>query len=423
MSLLTARRNLWQRIEASPWLVLIGGVLFALLLVTLAMSVLMDPALNELATLTITLGITSVLSLAIGFLLYRRGWARSPSLSLTLILTYGWAAVLILLNVWIMAELMFVEDHDLTLAGILLMFAVIIATTFGVFVSASVTDTLRVLANSARRFASGDLSTRVPVNGRDEVAVVAQSFNNMAAKLEYAEQKRNEVETLRRDLIAWTSHDLRTPLTSIRAMIEALNDGLVEDEDNRQRYYRTIRSEVVAMNQLIDDLFELAQLEAGGDSFSMDKHNLSDLVSDTLEAFRLVADNQAIQLTGNVGSDIDPVIMNASKIGRVLDNLVQNAIQNTPKGGEVNINVIRKTQAVEVSVRDSGSGFPEEDLSRVFEKFYRAEPARSRSSGGSGLGLAIAKGIVEAHEGSIYAENLKDGGAAVVFSLPAYLGI
>ena len=423
MSLLTARRNLWNRIETSPWLVLIGGVLFALLAVTLAMSVLMNPALNELATLTITLGVTSVLSLAIGFLLYRRGWARSPSLSLTLILTYGWAAVLILLNVWIMAELMFVEDHDLTLAGILLMFAVIIATTFGVFVSASVTDTLRVLANSARRFASGDLSTRVPVNGRDEVAIVAESFNKMAAKLEYAEKKRNEVETLRRDLIAWTSHDLRTPLTSIRAMIEALNDGLVEDEENRQRYYRTIRSEVVAMNQLIDDLFELAQLEAGGDSFSMDKHNLSDLVSDTLEAFRLVADNQAIQLTGDVGSDIDPVIMNASKIGRVLDNLVQNAIQNTPKGGEVNIKVIRKTKAVEVSVSDSGSGFPEEDLSRVFEKFYRAEPARSRSSGGSGLGLAIAKGIVEAHEGSIYAENLKDGGAAVVISLPAYLGI
>ena len=423
MSTLKVQKNLWRTIESSPWLVLIGGVLFALLIVTFAMSILMDPALGELATLTMTLGATSILSLAIGYFLYRKGWTRSPSLSLTLIFTYGWAAVLTLLNVWIMAELMFVNDHDLVLAGILLIFAVIIATTFGVFVSASVTNSLRGLAYSAHRFAAGDLSTRVPVNGRDEVAVVAQSFNDMAAKLEVANQKREEVETLRRDLIAWTSHDLRTPLTSIRAMIEALNDGLVEDEENRRRYYRTIRSEVVAMNQLIDDLFELAQLEAGGDTFALDEHNLSDLVSDTLEAFRLVAENQAIILSGNVGSNIDPVNMNASKISRVLDNLVQNAIQNTSKGGEVNISVVRKASSVEVSVSDNGSGFQEEDLTRVFEKFYRSEPARSRSSGGSGLGLAIAKGIVEAHRGSISAENIKGGGAVIVFSLPAEISV
>ncbi len=423
MSTLKVQKNLWRTIESSPWLVLIGGVLFALLIVTFAMSILMDPALGELATLTMTLGATSILSLAIGYFLYRKGWTRSPSLSLTLIFTYGWAAVLTLLNVWIMAELMFVNDHDLVLAGILLIFAVIIATTFGVFVSASVTNSLRGLAYSAHRFAAGDLSTRVPVDGRDEVAVVAQSFNDMAAKLEVANQKREEVETLRRDLIAWTSHDLRTPLTSIRAMIEALNDGLVEDEENRRRYYRTIRSEVVAMNQLIDDLFELAQLEAGGDTFALDEHNLSDLVSDTLEAFRLVAENQAIILSGNVGSNIDPVNMNASKISRVLDNLVQNAIQNTSKGGEVNISVVRKASSVEVSVSDNGSGFQEEDLTRVFEKFYRSEPARSRSSGGSGLGLAIAKGIVEAHRGSISAENIKGGGAVIVFSLPAEISV
>jgi signal transduction histidine kinase len=419
MSSLTVQNRVWRKIETSPWVVLIIGVLIALLLVTMAMKVLMDPALSEIATLTITLGATSIFSLAVGFFLYRRGWARSPSLSLTLILTYGWAAVLTLLNVWIMAELMFVDDHDLTLAGILLIFAVVIATTFGIFVSASVTDNLRNLAHSARKLAGGDLSARVQVIGQDEVAVVAQSFNDMAAKLEIADQKRKEIESLRRDLIAWTSHDLRTPLTSIRVMVEALNDGLVEDDENRQRYYRTIRSEVVAMNQLIDDLFELAQLEAGGDTFSVDEHNLSDLISDTLEAFRLLAERRTIQLEGDVGPGIAPVIMNASKISRVLDNLVQNAIQNTPKGGNIRLSVGRRSGSVEVSVSDSGTGIPEEDLMRVFEKFYRAEPARSRSSGGSGLGLAIAKGIVEAHGGSIQAENGKNGGAIVTFSLPA----
>jgi signal transduction histidine kinase len=163
----------------------------------------------------------------------------------------------------------------------------------------------------------------------------------------------------------------------------------------------------------------LAQLEAGGDTFSVDEHNLSDLISDTLEAFRLVAKRQTIHLDGDVGSDIDPVIMNASKISRVLDNLVQNAIQNTPKGGNIQLSASRRSESVEVSISDSGTGIPEEDLMRVFEKFYRAEPARSRSSGGSGLGLAIAKGIVEAHGGFILAENGKNGGAIVTFSLPA----
>lgn len=397
---------------------MVVGLGLALAIVALVTFLLMRPPFQELATLVGTLAVTSVLSLAAGYLLYRRGWARSPSLTLTLVLTYGWAAILTLFNVWVMAERMFVSDHDLTLAGILLVFAAVIATSFGIFVAASVTDSLRYLAKVAKRLATGDLSARARVAGRDEVAQVAAAFNEMADQLEQAAAKRDEIEKLRRDLIAWTSHDLRTPLTSIRVIVEALHDEVVTDEETRQRYLRVLRSEVVALNELIDDLFELAQLGAGAMVLELGWHSLGDLISDTLESLQPVARQRSIDLAGEIGPDVDPVLMNASKIGQVLNNVLGNALQHTPVGGQVSLVARRLSEGVEVTVRDSGPGFSAEELPRVFEQFYRGEQARSRTTGGAGLGLAIASGIVEAHGGRIWAENLPGNGALVGFLLP-----
>jgi signal transduction histidine kinase len=409
-------------LDASPWVVLIVGVGLALTLVTLVMTVLMQPPLSELATLIATLGVTSVLSLTAGFVLYRRGWASSPSLSLTLMLTYGWAAFLTLFNVWIMARIMFVDTHDLTLAGVLLLFAAIIATTFGIFVAASVTDGLRQLAEAADRLAKGNLEARAEVLGRDEVSRVAQSFNAMAERLQRAAGEREELEVLRRDLIAWTSHDLRTPLTGIRVMVEALNDDVVKDDKTRRRYYRTMLAEVVALNELIDDLFELAQLDTGGLEIQMEAHSLADLISDTLESLQPVAARSDVALEGRVEPGLDPVVMNASKIGRVLTNLLGNAIQYSPAGSSVLLSAARTAEGVQVTVRDWGPGFAADDLPRVFEKFYRGEQARSRATGGSGLGLAIAAAIVEAHDGRIWAENAAGRGAIVGFLIPGANG-
>lgn len=418
MRVSVAPRKYVAWLDASPWIVLVAGVGLALILAALVMIVMMRPPLGELALLVGTLGATSILSLTVGYVLYRRGWTSSPSLSLTLMLTYGWAAVLTLFNVWIMARLMFVNNHDLTLAGILLLFAAIIATTFGMFVAASVTDGLRQLAEAADRLAKGDLEARAVVSGRDEVSRVAQSFNAMAEQLQHAASEREELEVLRRDLIAWTSHDLRTPLTGIRVMVEALNDDVVKDERTRRRYYRTMLAEVVALNDLIDDLFELAQLDAGGLEIQLEAHSLSDLISDTLESLQPLASRRDVVLEGRVEPSLDPVTMNASKIGRVLTNLLGNAIHHSPAGGPVLLSAVRSVGGVEVTVEDRGPGFAEEDLPRVFEKFYRGEQARSRATGGSGLGLAIAAAIVEAHNGQIWARNADEGGAVVGFVLP-----
>lgn len=404
--------------QRAPWLILLTGILLALAVVVLLFNVLMQPPPAETIALVTTLSVTSLLSLGIGYWLYRRGWARSTSLARTLILTYIWAALLTLFNVGVMQRQMFASQHDLILSGVLLLFAAIIAATFGVFVSASVTDDLQNLAATAQQLAGGDLSARAQVNGRDEIAQVGQVFNAMADQLQQAADQQAELDRLRRDLIAWTSHDLRTPLTSIRVRVEALNDGMIDDSQTQQRFYKDIRADVMALNKLIDDLFELAQLDAG--SFRMEKapYVLGDFISDCLQRFQALAAQKGIDLTGEVEPAVGLVPLNASKLGRVLDNLISNAIRYTPNGGTVLVTAVRQPTSVEVTVQDNGPGFNPNDLTRVFEQFYRGEEARSRATGGAGLGLAIAQGIVVAHNGRIWAENAPAGGAIVRFSLP-----
>lgn len=411
-----SERYPWYR--RAPWLILVTGFALALMVAALLFMFLMQPPLAEMRALISTLTVTSLLSLGLGYILYKRGWARSVSLLRTLSITYIWAAMLTLFNVGILQQQMFVSRHDLILSGVLLLFAVIIATAFGIFVAASVTDDLRQISKSAQRLAEGNLDSRVSVKGSDEVAHVGQAFNDMADQLQQVEEQREEVDRLRRDLIAWASHDLRTPLTSIRVRAEALNDGVVEGETARQRYYGDILSNVMALNNLIDDLLELAQLDSGSLQLEMTVISLRDLLSDSQDRFKLLAENRGIIMRTDVEKDVDPVRLNATKIGRVIDNLLSNALRHTLKGGRILTHVFRDDMGVHVIVEDTGPGFETEDIPRLFEQFYRGEQARSRATGGAGLGLAIAKGIIEAHDGQIWAENRAEGGARVGFVIP-----
>ena len=402
----------------APWRILAVGVALALIVAGVLFYGLMAPSLVDLARLGLTLAITCIITVGLGYLLYRRGWARSSSLMWTLIAAYIWSALVTLLAVWVMQRQMFFSEHDLILSGVLLLFAAIIATTYALFIAASVTEGLREMAMAADTLAAGDLGARVHVAGQDEVARLSLSFNEMADRLQEADERRRELETLRSNLIAWTSHDLRTPLTSIRVRVEALNDGLVDDPATVRRYYGAIRSDVMALNNLIDDLFELAQLDAGGSALELAPSSLVDLISDCLESFHARAERQDVQLAGDVDRGIDPVTMNAGKIGRVLNNLVDNALYHTPANGRIIIRAQVRDGHTLVSVEDSGPGFAEADLPAVFEQFYRGEQARSRATGSAGLGLAIARGIVQAHGGRIWAENSQSGGGRVNFELP-----
>ena len=404
----------------APWLILVIGALFALVVAASLFLILMQPPTSEMRALISVLSITSLISLGIGYVLYRRGWARSGSLMRTLTLTYIWAALLTLINVGIMQQQMFVSEHDLQLSGLLLLFAAIIAMTFGLFVSTSVTDGLRQLASTAQKLAAGNLSARVQVSGKDEIAQVGFAFNEMASQLQEVDQQRTELDNLRRDLIAWTSHDLRTPLTSIRVRVEALNDGVVDDPAAVQRYYQSILTDVQALNLLFDDMFELAQLDSVDIALEKAPASLSELIHDSLERFQTLSKEQDVKVEALIGPDLDPVSLNSAKIGRVLDNLLSNSLRYTPRGGRVLIKAQRlDNDHVLVSVEDSGPGFIEEDIPRLFEQFYRGEQARTRATGGAGLGLAIARGVIEAHNGRIWAENMPTGGARIAFDLPA----
>jgi len=292
------------------------------------------------------------------------------------------------------------------------------AMALGYFLSSALTDRLRLLDQAAKAIAAGDLDVRIPVRGQDEIALLARTFNQMAEQLQAVARQQRELEILRRDLIAWAGHDLQTPLASVQAVVEALADGVVEDPETAQRYLRTAQKDIRALSALIDDLFQMAQLDAGGLPLERAENSLSDLISDTLESFTELAARQSVDLQGSVDARVDPVIMDARRIGRVLNNLVSNALQHTPTGGRVLVRASRQPQAVLVEVTDTGKGIRSEDLPFIFDRFYRGEKSRSRSTGGAGLGLAIARGIVEAHGGQIGAENAAQG-TRFYFTIPA----
>jgi signal transduction histidine kinase len=402
-----------------PHLRFIGGVALTLALALGIFFLLMQPPMRELGLMALFLAVTAVISVAAGYGAYRLGWINhSPRISWVLLGGYALASVLTFLNVWVTARLMFASEHDLLLATVLLLFAGGIAMSVGYFLSVALTDRIITLNRAAKQIAQGNLEARVSVTGNDEMASLARTFNEMAAQLEAADQSQRELEELRRNLIAWAGHDLRTPLASIRAIVEALADGVVEDADTADRYLHTAQREIRSLSLLIDDLFELAQLEAGGLRLELSPNSISDLISDTMESFSELAARQGAVLEGSAEPGVDPVLMDAQLIGRVLSNLMGNALRHTPPGGSVQVQALNVAKGVRVEIIDTGEGIEAEDLPHVFERFYRGEKSRSRATGGAGLGLAIAKGIVEAHGGQIGVESAPGVGTRFFFTLP-----
>ncbi|HEU5098059.1 MAG TPA: ATP-binding protein [Roseiflexaceae bacterium] len=377
---------------------------------------------------------------ALGLAWFRRGKVR---LWLQVALTFCLGITIAILNIFLTANLMFIsKDHDLPLLVLLLLFAAVVSLGLGYALAQALAQRVTALHRGARALAVGDLQARVDESGGDELAALAAEFNRMAAQLAAAADERGRLETARRELIAAISHDLRTPLASLRVMTEALADGLVEDPATTTRYLATMRGQIGYLSSLIDDLFELAQIDAGALRLELQRASLADLVSDAIESLQPQASAKGVRLQGSVAPGIGPALIAPQKIERVLYNLVTNAVRHTPAGGSVTISVTPGEEArglrpgtgdhlqvsslqplasqrlVVVEVADTGEGIAPEDLPRIFEHFYRGEKSRSRATGGAGLGLAIAHGIVEAHGGRIWAESQPDRGTRIAFSLP-----
>ena len=394
----------------------------ALLLRGLAQPLFAPPPADE-RQLFLLMGFTGSASILIAWLIRQLGIIqRLRSLRYSLVLLSLLTILTLFANFWLLARQMFLDAHDLGLSAVLLVFGAWTALGSGYFISNAFTPRIRTLAHGADRLAHGELTTRVAADGQDELAALARSFNMMAARLEEAAAQRARLEQGRRDLIAWTSHDLRTPLASLRLVIEALVDGVAGDEATQQRYLETAQREIRNLSELIDDLFELSQLESGHIELRLQRSSLSDLLSDTLGALRPVALRHEVRLEGQVSSEVDPVLIDPEKIQRVLYNLVSNAIRHTPAGGHVQLGAeVSGPDQVRVTVTDSGEGIATADLPQVFERFWRGEQARTREHSGergAGLGLAIARGLVEAHDGSIEVQSRPGEGAQFSFTLP-----
>ncbi len=246
-----------------------------------------------------------------------------------------------------------------------------------------------------------------------ELAEVDRELLRTGRRLAEGRQREQALEASRRDLIAWVSHDLRTPLAGLRAMAEALEDGMADDP---ARYHGQIRREVDRLARMVDDLFELSRIQSGALTLSLQTVDLRDLVSDVLSGAQPVATSVGVR----IGSRVQPATLDADPGGlsRVLANLVVNAIRHTPSDGSVEITAAEDRQGVVLSVTDRCGGLPPADLDRVFEAGWRAETARTPApDGGAGLGLAIARGIVEAHHGQIRVQNV-DGGCRFEVRLP-----
>jgi len=279
------------------------------------------------------------------------------------------------------------------------------ALVAALLVARSVADSIDRVREASVELAQGNLDARAPEGGPTEVAELASSFNEMGANL-------GRLFDTRRELVAWASHDLRTPLANMQAMLEALEDGLGDPEE----YVPVLREQVSVLSMLVDDLFELARIDAGALTLELRRLPVAPVVSSSLRGVEAEARSRHVTLAAEVEDDVTARFA-PEKVERVLMNLLTNALRHTPSDGAVAVRVEPRAGEVRVAVEDTGEGLDAEAQERMFERFWRGDQARS--SRGAGLGLAIARGLVEAHGGRIWAEDREGGGARVCFTLPA----
>jgi signal transduction histidine kinase len=306
---------------------------------------------------------------------------------------------------------------DALFTAVLALYAGIVGAWSARAITTGVLGDIEALRGGLRAVTGGERNIQIDTAGGDELALVAQDIEALAAGLRREELSRAALEDARRQLLAAISHDVRTPLTSLRLLSAALADDIV-DGPTRLEYVSRIGVHVRAMSAMIDDLFELSRLEAGDISWTMERVPLEDLVLETVDAMRAQAEAGSVNVRAELTKDLEAARANPEQIQRVLFNLIQNAIRHTPADGSVTVRATSAADAVQVEVLDTGDGIPEGERERVFEAFVQGTDRAARSDGSAGLGLAISRAIVEAHGGRIWIEDAGVG-TSIRFSLPA----
>ena len=388
------------------------GPLAAALAALAAFEITMRPTAAERTELTVLFLAVAVLAAAAAWALPR--WARRSGSIRTVVVVstlsgYGIVAAVLVAA----AGRMFLSTHDLGLLLVALGFGVLAALGFSLTVSNPLTDDLRTMATMAAGVAGGDLTARTGVDRADELGRLAAALDAMAATLEASEAQRAKDRQARRDFFTAIGHDLRSPLAAIRAALEALQDGVAADPD---RYLASIAGDVAALEALVADLYLLARIESGGVPIELVPVDVAEIADETVEVLRPMADRDRVRLRVSApGAVVVPAGPEA--LGRVLRNLMENAVRHAPPDSEVVVSVSRDETGARVVVADDGPGFDERFLEVAFEPFTRPDPSRRRDTGGTGLGLAIASGFIEAFGGEMWAEP--GPGGRVGFVIPA----
>lgn len=294
--------------------------------------------------------------------------------------------------------------RSLWLAGLA---AVAVAIILSVFLLRQVTRPLRRLDAATRRIARGDFSKRVEIRTSDEIGRLGRSFNEMTESLERSEQTKKQ-------MIADVSHELRTPLAAVRSGLEGLRDGLIEPTPAT---LASLHDKILLTTRLVRDLHQLALADAGRLSIQPAPCRIDEIVETIVGTIGVQLEDSGIRLDRRIATGLPALVIDRQRIEQVFLNLLANAIRHTPDGGSISISAAGHAEGIVISICDSGAGLTETDLAHVFDRFYRADDART-SDAGAGLGLSIAKMLVDAHSGRIWAENAPSGGACFRVVLP-----
>ncbi len=403
------------------------GVTAAASALGLAVAVATMPITGEdIRLLAVYIAGASLVGIALGWMVLTALDAMfRPPLAIRVLAATLVGTVIALGNVWLVASLMFVNTaHDLRLLVALLIAGAVVTTFFSVGAAVMTGRRLNAIAGAIGRLAALDYSPPPALDGRGggEVAQLAHDVDRLRLRLEAIDMEREALDSDRRYFTAAISHDLRTPVATVRALVDALEDGVVADEPAVRDYYRRIRQETQRLARMLDDLSELAQIDAGSLRLELGEALLQEVAAEVVEALRPLAARREIVLTLRIEGDPPATSIDAGRMERVVANLIRNAIEQSDAGSAVEVRVGREPGHIVLAVIDSGHGISAADLERIWDRFYRAEASRQRSSvgggAGSGLGLAIVRGVVEAHGGSVAAASPPEGGARFEVRLP-----
>ncbi len=309
---------------------------------------------------------------------------------------------------WAAARQMFAERQDIVVGAAVLVMALAIGGRISYLLSQDVRRSVDVLRSGLAKVATGERDVDFPITSRDELGTLAAQARETIAMLTEEEKRRDEAERMRRETIASISHDLRTPITSLRLLAEAIEDDLV-DQETVKRYAVSMRTNVEVLGALIDDLFELARIEAGALTWSMQQFELGEIVESVIGTMEVEAHQRGIRIHAEA-MDATDFVGDPARLRRVMLNLLQNAVRHTPEDGSVTVKVEPSGNGgFEVEVADTGEGIDPADRDRIFEPFYRGGSESARTRPGTGLGLAIARAVVEAHGGRIWLADSEKG--------------